>query len=111
MSSSLYEAGAWFSTGLGDHHTHDAQLAFFACGYNPEIWRGCLRIDPSEYFDDPDRRLAPDAESVIMLANPVQPHSEGEVVLARQREDRIDQIVARALVAQVDLQTLREEWD
>ncbi len=82
VSSSLYEAGAWFSTGLGDHHTHDAQLAFFACGYNPEIWRGCLRIDPSEYFDDPDRRLAPDAESVIMLANPVQPHSEGEIVLS-----------------------------
>jgi choline dehydrogenase-like flavoprotein len=26
-------------------------------------------------------RLAPDAESVIVLANPVQPHSEGEIVL------------------------------
>ena len=24
VSSSLYEACAWFSTGLGDHHTHDA---------------------------------------------------------------------------------------
>ena len=82
VSSSLYEAGAWFSTGLGDHHTHDAQLAFFVCGYNPDIWRGCLRVDPSEYFDDPDRRLAPDAESVIVLANPVQPHSEGEIVLS-----------------------------
>ena len=82
VSSSLYEAAAWFSTGLGDHHTHDAQLALFVCGYNEDIWRTCLRVDPTEYFDHPDRSLAPDAESVIVLANPVQPHSEGEIVLA-----------------------------
>jgi choline dehydrogenase-like flavoprotein len=81
VSSSLYEAGAWFSTGLGDHHTHDAQLAFFICGYNDDIWRRCLRVDPASYFDDPEQRLAADAESVIVLANPVQPHSEGEIVL------------------------------
>jgi choline dehydrogenase len=82
VSSSLYEASAWFSTGLGDDHTHDAQLALFICGYNDDIWRRCLRVDPSEYFDDPEQRLAPDAETVIVLANPVQPHSEGEIVLA-----------------------------
>ena len=82
VSSSLYEASAWYSTGLGDDHTHDAQIGFFACGYNDAIWRRCLRVDPGDYFDDPDQRLAPDSESVIVLANPVQPHSEGEVVLA-----------------------------
>jgi choline dehydrogenase len=82
VSSSLYDASAWYSTGLGDPHTHDAQIGFFACGYNDDIWRGCLRIDPEEYFDDPKVRLAADAESVIVLANPVQPHSEGEIVLA-----------------------------
>jgi choline dehydrogenase-like flavoprotein len=82
VSSSLYDAGAWYSTGLGDDHTHDAQLGFFNCGYNRDIWLGCLRVDPDEYFDDADARLAPDAESVIVLANPVQPHSEGEIVLA-----------------------------
>jgi choline dehydrogenase-like flavoprotein len=81
ISSSLYDAGAWLSTGLGDHHTHDAQIAFFACGYNSDLWRGCLRIDPDQYFGDPSKHLAPDAENVIVLANPVQPHSEGEVVL------------------------------
>jgi len=80
-SSSLYDACAWFSTGLGDDHTHDAQLGFFSCGYNDDIWRRCLRVDPAEYFDDPAQRLAADAETVIVLANPVQPHSEGEVVL------------------------------
>jgi choline dehydrogenase len=82
VSSSLYEACAWFSTGLGDHHTHDAQLALFACGYNRDIWQRCLRVDPDRYFDNADARLAPDAETVIILANPVQPHSEGEIVLA-----------------------------
>ena len=82
VSSSLYDACAWFSTGLGDEHTHDAQLGFFICGYNRDIWRGCLRVDPDDYFDDADARLGPDAESVIVLANPVQPHSEGEIVLS-----------------------------
>jgi choline dehydrogenase-like flavoprotein len=80
-SSSLYDASAWFSTGLGDDHTHDAQIGFFICGYNEAIWRTCLKVDPNEFFDDPAVRLAPDAESVIILANPVQPHSEGEIVL------------------------------
>ena len=81
VASSLYEACAWFSTGLGDHHTHDAQIGFFACGYNADLWKTCLRMDAGRYFDDPSRRLAGDAESVLVLANPVQPHSEGEIVL------------------------------
>ncbi len=82
VSSSLYEACAWYSTGLGDHHTHDAQLGFFVCGYNRDIWQNLLRVNPDTYFDDADARLAPDAETVIILANPVQPHSEGEILLA-----------------------------
>jgi len=81
ISSSLYDAGAWFSTGLGDLHTHDAQIAVFACGYSVDLWQGCLRIDTDRYFDQASKRLAPDAESIIVLANPVQPHSEGEIVL------------------------------
>jgi choline dehydrogenase-like flavoprotein len=81
-SSSLYDASAWLSTGLGDEHTHDAQIALFACGYNADIWRGCLRVDPNEYFADPETNLGPNAESLIVLANPVQPHSEGEILLA-----------------------------
>jgi choline dehydrogenase len=82
VSSSLYDASAWLSTGLGDPHTHDAQIAVFACGYNADIWHGCLRVDPNEYFADPAVTLSPEAESMIVLANPVQPHSEGEIRLA-----------------------------
>ena len=81
VSSSLYDACAWFSTGLGDRHTHDAQIGFFPCGYNTDIWQGCLRVDTDRYFDDASKQLAADAESMIVLANPVQPHSEGEIVL------------------------------
>jgi len=82
VSSSLYDAAAWFNTGLGDAHTHDAQISVFVCGYNDDIWKRCLRIDPNDRFDDAARHLAPDAENLILLANPVQPRSEGEVVLA-----------------------------
>jgi len=81
VSSSLYEACAWFSTGLGDRHSHDGQIAFIPCGYNYELWHSCLNVDTALYFDDVSRRLAPDAEGVIVLANPVLPHSEGEIVL------------------------------
>ena len=81
MSSSFYDAGAWFSTGLGDHHSHDAQLGFFPCGSTAEFWHSFLNVDTGRYFDDASKRLAPDAESMIVLANPVLPHSEGEIVL------------------------------
>jgi len=82
VSSSLYEASAWLSTGLGDPHTHDAQIALFNCGYNADIWQGCLRVDTDSFFADPATTLGPEAESMIVLANPVQPHSEGEIRLA-----------------------------
>ncbi|MBX3314923.1 MAG: GMC family oxidoreductase N-terminal domain-containing protein [Actinobacteria bacterium] len=81
VSSSLYDASAFVSTGLGDDHTHDAQLAVFVTGYNREIWQRCLRVDPDDYFEDADAALAADAESIFVLANPVQPHSEGEIRL------------------------------
>ena len=87
MSSSLYDAALWYSTGLGDEHTHDAQIGFLVCGYTPDLWRALFRVDPDAYFDDASKRLAPDAEVVVMLPNPVQPHSEGEVRLASADPD------------------------
>lgn len=81
VSSSLYDAAAWYSTGLGDPHTHDAQISIFACGYNEDIWARCLKVDPARYYADPAVSLAPTAETVLILANPVQPRSEGEITL------------------------------
>ncbi|MCU1537613.1 MAG: Choline dehydrogenase [Humibacillus sp.] len=80
-SSSFYDAVAFFSTGLGDLHTHDAQIGLLACGYTPGIWEALFRVDPSAYFADPAAALSPDAQTVVVLPNPVQPHSEGEVCL------------------------------
>lgn len=81
-SSSLYDAVAFFNTGLGDDHTHDAQIGFLVCGYTPDIWRDVFRIDPDEFFDDPAAVLAPDQQVVVVLPNPVQPRSEGQVTLS-----------------------------
>ncbi len=81
-SSSLYDASAWFSTGLGDTHTQDAQIGFCPNGYSAPFWKRYLCIDPAQYFDDAASQLADDAQSVVLLANPVQPRSEGEIVLA-----------------------------
>ncbi len=87
VSSSLYDACAWFSTGLGDHHSHDAQIAFIPCGYNYELWNSFLNVDTAQYFDDASKRLASDAECMIVLANPVLPHSEGEIVVENSDPD------------------------
>ena len=82
VSSSLYDASAWYSTGLGDPHTHDAQIGLFACGYSPDIWEALFRVDPAEMISDPNTALGPTKENMIILANPVQPHSKGEVLLS-----------------------------
>ncbi|WP_223423154.1 GMC family oxidoreductase [Tateyamaria pelophila] len=82
VSSSLYDAVAFFSTGLGDAHSHDAQIGFVPCGYDAGLLGDRLRIDLSTYFEDADASLAVTAENIILLANPVLPHSTGEIVLA-----------------------------
>ncbi|MEM1416656.1 MAG: GMC family oxidoreductase N-terminal domain-containing protein [Myxococcota bacterium] len=80
-SSSLYDAVAFFNTGLGDAHTHDAQIGFLTCGYTPDIWKYVFRI-PEDYFGDAAAELDPNKALVVLLPNPVQPHSEGSMTLA-----------------------------
>lgn len=81
VSSSLYDAVAFFSTGLGDAHSHDAQIGYVPCGYDAGLLGDRLRIDLSTFFEDPEKSLAPDQENMVLLANPVLPHSKGEIVL------------------------------
>jgi choline dehydrogenase-like flavoprotein len=82
VSSSLYDAVCFFSTGLGDTHSHDAQIGYVPCGYDAGLLGDRLRLDLSTYFENPEETLAPDKENMILLANPVLPHSTGEIVLA-----------------------------
>jgi choline dehydrogenase len=81
VASSLYDAIAFYSTGLGDPHSHDAQIGFIPCGYNEDLFSARLNIDTSLYFADAAASLAATRESIIVLANPVLPRSEGEIVL------------------------------
>ena len=80
VSSSIYDAVAFTSTGSGDAHSHDAQIAYFGTNFGPND--GALfGIDMTMYFDDPDVQLAVDKERFVILANPVLPKSTGEIVL------------------------------
>jgi len=81
VASSLYDGIAFYSTGLGDPHSHDAQIGFIPCGYDEDLFGTRLNIDTAGYFADPLASLAADRESIIILANPVLPHSEGEIVI------------------------------
>ena len=56
VSSSLYDAGAWFNTGLGDPHSHDAQIGFIPCGYTEDLFRDCLKEKTENLFDDIESR-------------------------------------------------------
>merc|ERR1712217_239788 len=71
VSSSIYDAVCFYNTGLGDLHTHDAQIAIFGCGYNTEIWQRCLGVDLEMYFGPNNKAeeiLAADKESIFLLA-------------------------------------------
>lgn len=81
VSSSLYDGIAFFSTGLGDDHTHDAQIGFVPCGYDVGLYQNQLNIDTDIFSADIESELAPDKGSVAMLACNCVPRSEGEIVL------------------------------
>lgn len=80
ISSSLYDAVAFFSTGLGEAHTQDGQIGLVVTGADAAFWSS-LRMDVDQVFPDAATTLAPTAENVIFSVNPVQPYSEGELLL------------------------------
>jgi choline dehydrogenase len=81
LASTLADAVAFFSTGLGDSRTHDAQIGILPSGFTAEFWRTRLRMDPDEFLADPAVQLGPDAENLVLLPNLAKPRSEGEIVL------------------------------
>jgi choline dehydrogenase len=52
VASSLADAAAFFSTGLGEMHSHDAQLTCFITGGNEDLVGKCLNIDTARFFGD-----------------------------------------------------------
>ncbi len=82
VSSSLYDGVCFFSTGLGDAFTHDAQIGFIPNAYNEDVIGTRINIDLDMLMADPSKTLAPDSEHVIFLASNCVPRSEGELVIA-----------------------------
>jgi choline dehydrogenase len=80
-SSPLYDAAAFFSTGLGDRHTHDALIACIPCGYDVTTWTNRVNLDVGRYFDSASTRLANNKNNIVLLSTLVQPHSKGEITL------------------------------
>lgn len=81
VSSSLYDAVAFFSTGLGDDHTHDAQIGFIPTLYGADVMGDRLFYDLDRYFADPIAAFDPTKSNVTFLASNCVPRSEGEIVL------------------------------
>jgi choline dehydrogenase-like flavoprotein len=73
-SSSFVDAVVFCST--------DTEIMCFVTGANDDFMRLILNIDTARFFDDVSKRLAPDAENLVLLANLVLPHSQGEITLA-----------------------------
>lgn len=80
-ASSLVDAVVFCSSGLGDEDRHDIEIICFLTSGNDDFQRTLINIDTSRFFDDPAKRLANDAENLLLLANPVLPRSRGEIVL------------------------------
>jgi choline dehydrogenase len=80
-ASSLADGAVFCSTGLGDMHSHDLEIICAPMGGDHNLVHNLFNIDTTRFFDDPAARLAPDVERVALMANPVLPHSEGEIVL------------------------------
>ena len=81
VSSSIYDGVAFFSTGLGDAHTHDAQIGCVPAGYDEALFANQINLDVGLMMPDAATILAPDAENVILLASNAVPRSEGEIAL------------------------------
>ncbi|MEL7547428.1 MAG: GMC family oxidoreductase N-terminal domain-containing protein [Pseudomonadota bacterium] len=80
-ASSFYDGIAFFSTGLGDDHTHDAQIGFNATGNVASLFREQLNIDTDFFSDDIESDFSAESENVSLIASNCVPRSEGEITL------------------------------
>lgn len=80
-ASSLYDAGLWCQSGLGDEHSHDIQIGFTPTAYGADFFGDRCNMDLSGAFGDETAVLDPTAQRVVMVANPVLQRSEGEITV------------------------------
>jgi choline dehydrogenase len=80
-ASSLYDGISFYSTGLGEDFTHDAQIGFVPCGYDAHVLGNCINLDLDLLMDDVAQRLTPTVENILFLASNCVPRSEGEVAI------------------------------
>ena len=81
-SSSLYDASAWLSTGSATSTPTMRRSRSSSAATTSTSGTHAYTSIATEYFDDPAVDLSPTAENIFVLANPVQPHSEGEIRLS-----------------------------
>ena len=86
-ASSMFEATVFFSTGLGDEHTHDAQSGSSPAATTPTSGTRCCASSRPSSSPIPTTQLGPEATSIIVLSMLVQPHSEGEIRLVSNDPD------------------------
>lgn len=80
-ASSIYDGISFFSTGLGDGHTHDGQIGFVPTLYGPDVLGDRIFYDLDDLLGDVAKLTAPDAENITLLASNCVPHGEGEIVI------------------------------
>ena len=56
VSSSLVDAVAFYSTGLGDTHSHDVEIFTFATAGDVDLVHKRLNIDTALFYDDAAKR-------------------------------------------------------
>jgi choline dehydrogenase-like flavoprotein len=82
-ASPLADAVVFCSSGLGDAGRHDIEIIFMLTAGNEKFLRTIFNLDTARFFEDAGRRVANDAENLMLLTHPVLPHSRGEIVLER----------------------------
>jgi choline dehydrogenase len=81
VASSFYDAVCFFSTGLGNPHTHDAQIGFLPMVNTADVMGKALNYDLDQLVENPAEVLASRREGLSILASNCVPRSEGEIVL------------------------------
>jgi choline dehydrogenase len=80
-ASLLADAVVFCSSGIGDAGRHDIEIIFMLTAGNEAFLRTIFNIDTARFFDDAGRRVANNAENLMLLTQPVLPRSRGEIVL------------------------------